>query len=240
MLDVSPGHAAALDARRHRAAARTGAGRRRRSPRRGSSRACATAGTRSRRCARPPAAGGSRSATWRSCSRRRPETLTLERGGARDRARAGADPPHLDGRRVLHRGARGGDLRGRRAAAALHGRGARGGLPARRLPAARARLRPGARPDRRRRGEALPPVRARAADPRRRRRAGDRRGDGGAGLRAAAARRADHGPRPPALAAALHRAGRGRPPRDRGRRRTPTSGACGSRSPSPTSPATPG
>ena len=69
--------------------------------------------------------------------------------------------------------------RGGPPAAALHGRGARRRLPARRVPAARARLRPGARPDRRRRGQALPPLRARAADPRRRPRARDRRGDGG-------------------------------------------------------------
>ena len=49
----------------------------------------------------------------------------------------------------------------------------------------------------------------------------------GLAARAAAARRADHGPRPPALAAALPRAGRRRAPR--GSRATATSsGACGS------------
>ena len=160
--------------------------------------------------------------------------------GARDGARRGPDPPHLGVGGLLARHAGGRDLRRRRAAAALHGRGALRRVPARRLPAAGPRLRPGAGPDRRRRGEAVPSVRARAADPRRPRRAGDRRGDGGPGLGAAPARLADHGPRPPALAAALHRAGRGRAPGDRGRVRRPTSGACGSGSPSPTWPATPG
>jgi adenylate cyclase len=67
-----------------------------------------------------------------------------------------------------------------------------------------------------------------------------RGGDGGLASRPAAARGADHGARPPALPAALHRAGRGRPPRARGRLRRRARPACGSRSPSPTSRATRG
>ena len=112
-------------------------------------------------------------------------------------------------------------------------------LPARRAAAARARLRAGARADGRRRGPALPPLRARAADARRR-----------PGLEmaeemeelaraAAAARLADHGPRAPALPRALRRAGRRRAHGGRPRRaRRSTSAACAWRSPSPTSPAT--
>ena len=69
-------------------------------------------------------------------------------------------------RRLLGAGDRR-DHRGGPAAAALHRRGAAGRLPARRLPPARARLRAGAGAHRRRRGQALPPLRARAADARR-------------------------------------------------------------------------
>ena len=163
-------------------------------------------------------------------------TRTLAEAAEEHRARARADRAHLGRRRLLVGLARA-DRRGGHPAPALHGRGARGRLPARGLPAARARVRPGAGPDRRRRGQALPPLRPRAADARRRRRPRDRRDDGGHGLRAAAARLADHGPRAPADAPALRRPGRRRPPRARERRRR-TSAGCAWRSPSPTSPAT--
>ena len=101
------------------------------------------------------------------------------------------------------------------------------------------RVRPGAGAHRRRRGQALPPLRPRADDPRRRARAGHRRGALRPRLRAAPAVRPDHGLSAPAAPAALHRAGRGRPPRA-GRRRRRRSAACASRSCSPTSRDTPG
>ena len=96
-------------------------------------------------------------------------------------------------------------------AIARHGRGARRRLPARRPAAARPRLRAVDPQDRRGRGPALPPLRARAADPPGRRRARDGRGDGGARARPAAADLAADGVHPPALPALLHRAGRRRP-----------------------------
>ena len=98
-------------------------------------------------------------------------------------------------------------------------RGARRRAAARRLPAARARVRAGARADGRRRGQALPPLRPRADDPRRRAGARHRGGAERPRVRAAAAGRPDHGLDPPAAAAALPRAGRRRAPRARGRRR---------------------
>ena len=112
------------------------------------------------------------------------------------------------------------------------------GLPARRVPPARARLRPGDVADRRRRGAPVPHLRARAADARRRARPADGRGDGEPRARPAAAGLADHGLHPPALPAALRRAGRGRPHGGRAvRAGGPRPGARG-RSPSPTWPAT--
>ena len=153
------------------------------------------------------------------------------------RPRAGADPAHLELARVpgghprrLHR-------RGRRAARVRRG-GAADRLPARRVPAAHPRLRPGARPDRRRRGQAVPPLRPRAADARRRARPGDGRGDGDARRRPAAARGADDGraapPAPAATSSSRTSSGTWRP------RPTSTSAGCGWRSRSPTSPATRG
>ena len=212
------GHAAQVDARGHRAAARgpldargRGAG----ADRRAAARARALAGRAAR--GRPQRAARLRLHGGPVPAARGDDDPRGRR--ARERARARADPPDLGLRRVLVPGAGGRHLRRRPPTAALHGRGGLGGLPPRGVPAARARVRAGAGPDRRRGGQALPPVRARAADPRRPRRSGHRRGDGGPRDRAAPARLADHGPRPPALAAALHRAGRRRPPRARGRRR---------------------
>ena len=145
----------------------TAAGRRRRSPTRASSPACASAATRSTSCARRRAPAGSPTATSRTCSRSPPARCTLEEAAEE----TGLEPALIERiwthRRLLVGLARA-DRRGGPAAPALHGRGARRRLPARRLPAARARLRPGARPDRRRRGPAVPPLRARAADARRR------------------------------------------------------------------------
>ena len=146
----------------------------------------------------------------------RSKTYTLEEAADDVRPRAGADRADLGRRRLLGAGA-GRDHRGRPRAAALHRRGAAGRLPARRLPPARARLRAGAGADRRRRGEALPPLRPRAADPRGRRPPRDGGGDAGPRARPAPARRADHGPRPPALPPALPRPGRRRPHGARGR-----------------------
>ena len=96
---------------------------------------------------------------------------------------------------------------------------ARRRLPAGGLPPDLPRLWPGACPDRRGRGAALPPVRARAADPGGRSRAPDGGGDGGPRARPAAGRVADDGLRPPALPPALRRAGRGRPHGERARGR---------------------
>ena len=152
------------------------------------------------------------------------------RRGARDGARARAHPPHLDGRGLL-RGVAGEPVARRRRAAAPARRRARRRLPARGVPAARAGLRAGAGAHRRRRGEALPPLRARAADPRRRGRARHRRAAVRAGGRAAAAGRPGHGAGPPALPAPGADPGRGRASRGWPSR---TSAACGWRSASPT------
>ena len=164
------------------------------------------------------------------------------RGGGRgDRPRARADRAHLERRRASRRTRSEriaeDDVQLLRYMAAV----LVGGLPARRLPAARARLRPGARADRRRRGEAVPPVRARAADPRRRRRASRSPRRWRAWPRELlplAAPIMDHVHQ--RCAAALHRAGRGRPPRARGRRRRRARPPARRRSPSPTSRATRG
>ena len=115
------------------------------------------------------------------------------------------------------------------------------GLPARRGAPADPRLRAVDPQDRRGRGPALPPVRARAADPPGRRRAGDGRGDGGPGPRPAAADVAADGLHPPALPALLHRAGRRRPHGDRDGARDAWAGCRwpSASSTSPASPATP-
>ena len=225
-LDVSPATLRRWAPRGHRAAARRRAGRRRRSPRRGSSRACARAGTRWTRSASAAQRAGSPTATWRTCSRRRGETRSLEEAAERDRARAGADPSG-SGRAVGFPPRRSSDELSDDdlAAAALHR--PRCWTPGFPLVAFLQLVRVY--------GQALaqiadaevklfhlyvhePLIRDGVAGAR------DRRGDGGPGARAAAARRADHGPRPPALPAALPRAGRRRPPRARGRPTTPTLG----------------
>ena len=217
------------------------AGRRPRSPTRASSRGCASAGTARRRSATRPRSGparlrlsrgpvpagrGPRTRSSEAAEETGLEPALIERiwTAARASRRARWSPSPTTTSQLLQ-------LRRRRA---------RRRLPARRLPAARARLRPGAGPDRRRRGQAVPPLRARAADARRRARPRDGRGDGGPRARAAAARLADHGPRAPALPPALRRAGRGRPHGGATRRRRSSSAACGWRSRSPTSPATRG
>ena len=149
-------------ARRRRVDAR---GRRRR---RGSSRACASAGTRSRRSARRPTRAGSPSATSRTCCPRRDARHTLEEAAAS----TGLEPALIERLFLLDGLQRG---RGRAASPTTTSQllryvaaRARRRLPARRAAAARARVRAGARADRRRRGAPLPPLRARAADARRR------------------------------------------------------------------------
>ena len=121
--------------------------------------------------------------------------------------------------------------RGRHAGGPVRGVGARRRVPARGVPPALPRVRPGALPDRRRRGAPLPPLRARAADARGGAGARDGRGDGGAGARPAAALLAAHGLRAPALPPALRGAGRGRSHGDGhgGRGRGPRAGARGDR-----------
>ena len=75
----------------------TAAGRRPRSPTRGSSRACASAATRSAELREAPRTrAGSPSAISRTCSRRGGPTYTLDEAAERDRPRAGADRAHLD------------------------------------------------------------------------------------------------------------------------------------------------
>ena len=166
----------------------------RRWPTRAWSRGCASAATRWPRSARRPRAAGWPPATSRACCPTRPRP-----GRWRDAARETGLEPALIERIFLVDGLRrprpGAALRRRRAAAALRRRGAGRRAAARRLPAARARLRPGDVADRRRRGPALPPLRPRAADARRRPGLGDGRGDGGPRARDPAAGLADHGPR---------------------------------------------
>ncbi|CAA9521642.1 MAG: Adenylate cyclase, partial [uncultured Solirubrobacteraceae bacterium] len=147
-------------------------------------------------------------------------------GGGGEGDGSGGRADHADLRRdgVRRPDARA-DLRRGPAVPALRRRGARGRVPADRVPAAVPRLRPGTRADRRRRGPPVPPLRPRAADARGRPRPGDGRGDGGSRARAHAAGLADHGPRPPALPAALRRAGRHRPHGDGSRRHAARSGS---------------
>ena len=114
-----------------------------------------------------PRRAGSPTATSRTCSRRREAEYDLA-----DAARETGLEPELI-RRIwsaagFSAGVAGAPLRRRHRAAAAARRGARRRAAARRLPAARARLRAGAGADRRRRGQALPPLRPRADDPRRR------------------------------------------------------------------------
>ena len=172
--------------------------------------AARSAGTRSRsiRDAHRSTAG-SPSATSRTSSRPTSPAYTLERGRAGDRAGAGADRAHLRASgfstQALERAHRGGRELLRYVAAVLAA-----GFP---LVAFLQLVRVY--------GQAI----AQIADAEVRlfhlyvheplmrdgvARAGDGRGDGGPRARAAAARLADHGPRPPALPAALHRAGRDR------------------------------
>ena len=211
---------------------------RRGSPMCGSWRGCARAGTRSSRSSRPATAASSRSGRSRACSSRRRRAT---RSGSRARGGPGAGADRTDLRRAGPELALAGRALRRRPAddAATPRRFSTRGFP---LPAflqLAARLRAGDRPDRRRRGAAVPPVRARAADARGRARGGDRRGDGGADARGAAVRGAVHELPARALPGALRRAGRDRPHgvRPRRRARPPRRGACGWRSRSPTSPA---
>ena len=149
-------------------------------------------------------------------------------GGRGDRDRARADPPHLGGRGLSLRVGGAAQRRRHRAAAAVR-RGAGRRAAAGRVPADRARVRAGARADRRRRGQALPPLRPRADDPRRLARARDGRGAVGPGGGAAAADRADHGLGAHAAAAPLPRAGRRRAPGGGHRRRGARAAAGGDR-----------
>ena len=198
---------------------RTARGRRPPSRTRASSPACASAATRCARSPRRRRPGGSRFAYIEDLLPTRGQQVLDRRRGARDRAGARADRARLhDDGPQPGRGAA--DQRGRPAAAALRRRGRwRRASRSSRFLQLDPRLRPGDRADRRRRGAPLPPLRARAADARRRAGPRDGRGDGGPGRRAAAARLADHGPRPPALPAALRRAGRDRAHGGRPRRR---------------------
>ena len=151
------------------------------SPTPGSSRACASAATRSTRSATPSTSG-------RLAFGYLQELFpSLETSHTLDEAAARHGP---GGRRSSRRSSR----RWACPAGAVErisendmellrygGGGARRGPAAGRVPAARPRLRPGARADRRRRGAPLPPVRPRAAHARRRPRRGDGRGDAGPG-----------------------------------------------------------
>ena len=216
---------------------RRGAGRPPRPARCGSSRGCASAGTRSSRSARPARAG-----SWRSaldeCSRLR-GPLHARAGRARAGLDAGADRADLHAPGA-ERAVAGGDLRGGPGDAALRRgdarrRHARGGLPAARCASTGRRIAQIADAEVRLfhlyiheplMREGVPGVR-------------DRRGDGGPRARAAAVRRAAHELPARALPRALRRAGRDRPHGGRPRRRDAARrGGCGWRSRSPTSPAT--
>ena len=82
-----------------------------------------------RSCAGGREAGGSPTATWRTCSRRGPRRVQPRRGRRGDRARAGADPPHLDRARASRPTSLEDALRRRRRAAALLGAVLDAGLP---------------------------------------------------------------------------------------------------------------
>src|SRR5829696_10102143 len=161
--------------------------------------------------------------------RGRAAAVALRRFGAH-RPRAGADRALLDEPRPADQWARRAHRRGHPGPALRVGCAGRR-VSARGLPSTLPRVRAGAVTDRRRRGAALPPVRARAADPRGRPGAADGGGDGDPRPRPAAARLADDGLRPPALPAALRRAGRRRAHgvRARGRRRGPRAHPRGDR-----------
>ena len=155
---------------------RTAAGeldRRRRSPTRGSSRRLRERGHTLEQIREASRRGPARLRLRRGAvPRAARRAASLERGRRGDRPRAGADRAVLDQHRPP----------GQRARATLTDEDARrrcatspsvldAGLPAGRLPPARARVRAGAGPDRRRRGAAVPHLRARAADARGRARA---------------------------------------------------------------------
>ena len=145
----------------------------RRPPRRrcGSSRACASAGTRSSRSARPARAGAWRWATSTNCLPLRRSPHARGRPRAPRGLEAGADRTHRrrDGPRACSRSRRS-PRRTCRCCKYVR-RDPRGGPARGGADADRARLRAGDGADRRRRGAAVPPVRARAADARGRPRA---------------------------------------------------------------------
>ena len=139
-----------------------------RSPTRGSSPGCARAGTRWTRSGRRRSRAGSPTASCEDLFPPPRRTYSLEQAAEQ----SGLEPALLERiwTAVGFRRRRASEITEedlqllRYIAAALRRR-----LPARRVPPARARLRPGAGADRRRRGAALPPLRPRAADARRRR-----------------------------------------------------------------------
>src|SRR5215217_5742288 len=142
--------------------------------------------------------------------RRRPGGAHAERRVRGHRSRGGADRALLE----QHRAGTGGfgdDHRGGPGGAPLRRLGARLRLPAGGVPAALPGLRAGVVADRRRRGAAVPPVRARALDARGRAGTSDGGGDGGTGAGPAATGLTADGLRAPALPPALRGAGRGRP-----------------------------
>ena len=205
------------------------AGPRRPRPTPGSSRGCASAGTPSRRSARPPRRASWPTASWRRCSPRRRGEHTVDGGGGGDRPRARADRALLDDDGPARPDAGVPHRRGR-AGPSVRRLGALVGLPAGGVPPARARVWAGAGPDRRRRGAAVPHLRPRAADARGRARHPDGGGDGAPRARPAAAHLAADGLRAPALPPALHRAGRGGPHGGRdGRGHRPRPAARGDR-----------
>ena len=199
-------------------------GRRSRSPTRGSSRACASAATRSQEIRRATKEGRLAFGYVEELMPTRRRDVHAAPGR---RAQTGLEPALVE--RIFgmlgfaqpeHLGAEDVEML-EQMAEVLDA-----GLPARRVPAADARLRAGARADRRRRGAPVPPLRPRAADARRRPGPAGRRADGGADRAAAAVLLAGDGPRPPAPAAPLRRAGHrrahgGRPRQRRERRARP-------------------
>ena len=166
-----------------------------------------------------PLAGGAEGGGARGKARLRPRRGAVPRpggrgldrgGGGGDRAGAGADRAPADDAGDADRARAHAQPRRPRGDALLRPH-PRGGPAACRLPAAGPRLRAVAAQDRRRRGAPVPPLRPRAADPRRRPGAGDGGGDAGPRRRPAAAGDAAVRVHAQPLPALLHRAGRRRP-----------------------------
>ncbi len=215
----------------------TGAGRPPPPPTCASSRGCAPADTRSRRSSAPARTDSSRSVRSRTCSAARGRASPCAKRSAQ---RLGRRSDRADLRRPWGWGwcprmaFTEEDVQMLKYGAAVLD----AGLP---LPAFLQLMRvygQARRSDRRRRGAADPPLRARAADARRRAERGDRGGDGGARARGAAVRDAVHELPARAAARAVRRAGHDRPHGEPISPRTPSRrAACGWRSRSPTSPA---